>query len=107
MKFEKLLIFGFLLLMLSASWIPSSSALEDFPRKEIVTNKDINLSARPSNQSITCNWMGWKNSYPGAKCRRKGCVTRIEVLSMKCLEGVITEVRTDRVCQTCVEPPTR
>ena len=101
MEGKRFIFFCLTLLMITASWVPSSRAAEDLICKEIVASKDSISSERVSNQGIKCNWTGWRNSHPGIKCRPMHCSSRMMVISMNCSEGFLTEMRTKRICVAC------
>ena len=105
MEGKRVLIIYFMLLIVTASFAPSISAAEDFKIKKIAANEDYTSSECVSNQSIPCNWEGWKNSFPGVRCKRRLCNRYIQVLSMKCMAGFLAEVRVDRICAACQESP--
>ena len=105
MEGERLFIIFFILLFVIASFAPSGRAAEDFNSKKIAANEDNNSSEGVSNQSIPCNWEGWRNSFPEVRCTRWPCDRRIQVLKMKCRDGFLTEVRADRICVACQDSP--
>ena len=105
MEGKRLFIIYFMLLIVTASFAPSSGASEDFNSKKIAANEDNTSSECDSNQSIPCNWEGWRNSFPGVRCKRRPCDRTIEVLRMKCMDGFLTEVSVDRICVACQEAP--
>ena len=105
MEGKRLLIIYFMLLIVTASFAPSSRASEDFNGKKIAVNEDITNSECASNQSIPCNWEGWRDSFPEVRCTRWPCDRHIQVLRMKCMGGFLTEVRADRICAGCPESP--
>ena len=105
MEGQKLFIICFMLLIVTASVAPSSGASEDFNSRNIAANEDDTPSECVSNQSIPCNWEGWRNSFPGVRCKRRPCDRTIEVLRMKCMDGFLTEVSVDRICVACQEAP--
>jgi len=105
MEAKRLFIICFMLLSFTASFAPSSRASEDFNSKKIAANEDNTPSVCVSNQSIPCNWEGWRNSFPGVQCTRRPCDRTIEVLGMKCMDDFLTEVRIDRICVACQESP--
>ena len=105
MEAKRLFIFCFMLLIVIASFAPSSRASEALNSKKIAANEDNPSSECVSNQSIPCNWEGWRNSFPEVKCKRRPCNRRIQVLKMKCMDGFLTEVRVDRICVACQESP--
>ena len=105
MKGERLCIICFMLLIITASFAPLSRASEDFDSQKIAANEDNTSSEYVSNQSIPCNWEGWRHSFPGVKCTRWPCDRHIQVLRMKCMDGFLTEVRVDRICVACQESP--
>ena len=105
MEGQRLFIISFMLLIVAASFASSSRASEDFNSKNIATKEDNTSSGGVSSQSIPCNWEGWKNSFPEVRCTRRPCDRTIQVLRMKCLDGFLTEVRVDRICVACQEPP--
>lgn len=105
MEGKRTFIFCFVLLIVAASFAPSSRASEDLNSKKISENEDNTSSECVSNQSIPCNWEGWRNSFPEVRCTRWPCDRRIQVLGMKCMDGFLTEVRVDRICVACQESP--
>jgi len=105
MEGERLFIICFMLLIVTASFAPSSRASEDFNCKEITANEDNISSECVSNQNIPCNWEGWRNSFPEVRCKRRPCDRRIQVLSMKCMNGFLTEVKVEYICVTCQDSP--
>ena len=105
MEGKRLLIIWFMLLIVTAPFAPSSIASENFNSIKIAANEDNTSSECVSNQSISCNWEGWKNSFPEVRCTRRPCDRTIQVLKMKCLDGFLTEVRVNRICVACQEPP--
>ena len=105
MEGERLFIICFMLLIVTASVAPSSGASEDFNSRKIAANEDDTPSECVSNQSIPCNWEGWRNSFPGVRCTRRPCDRRIQVLSMKCMNGFLTEVKVEYICVTCQDSP--
>ena len=105
MEGERFFIICFILLIVIASFTPSSRAAEDCNSKKITANEDKTSSECVSNQSIPCNWEGWRNSFPEVRCTRRSCDRRIQVLKMNCMGGVLTEVRTDRICIACQDSP--
>jgi hypothetical protein len=102
---ERLFIICFILLIVIASSTPSSRAAEDFNSKKITANEDNTSSECVSNQSIPCNWEGWRDSFPGIRCTRRPCDRHIQVLKMECRDGFLTEVRADRICIACQDSP--
>lgn len=105
MEGQRLFIYCFILLIVAAFFASSSRASEDFNSKNIATNEDNTSSEGVSSQSIPCNWEGWRNSFPGVRCKRRPCDRTIEVLRMKCMDGFLTEVSVDRICVACQEAP--
>ena len=105
MEGERFFIICFILLIVIVSFTPSSRAAEDCNSKKIAANEDNTTSECVSNQSIPCNWEGWRDSYPGIRCTRRPCDRTIQVLSMKCMGGFLTEVRVDRICGACRKAP--
>ena len=105
MEGERLFIICFILLIVTASFAPSSRAAEDFNSKKIAANEDNTSSECVSNQSIPCNLEGWRNSFPEVRCTRRPCDRHIQVLRMKCMGGFLTEVRADRICTACQDSP--
>jgi hypothetical protein len=105
MEGKRLLIIWFMFLIVTAPFAPSSTASENFNSIKIAANEDNTSSECVSNQSISCNWEGWKNSFPEVRCTRRPCDRTIQVLRMKCLDGFLTEVRVNRICVACQEPP--
>jgi hypothetical protein len=105
MEGKRLLIIWFMLLIVTAPFAPSSTASENFNSIKIAANEDNTSSECVSNQSISCNWEGWKNSFPEVRCTIRPCDRSIQVLRMKCLDGFLTEVRVNRICVACQEPP--
>jgi hypothetical protein len=105
MEAKRLFIICFMLLIVTASFAPSSRASEDFISKKIAANEDNTLSECVSNQSIPCNWEGWRNSFPEVRCTIRPCDRTIQVLRIKCMDGFLTEVRVDRICVACQESP--
>jgi hypothetical protein len=102
---ERLFIICFILLIVIATFTPSSRAAEDFNSKKITANEDNTSSEGVSNQSIPCNWEGWRKSFPEVRCTRRPCDRHIQVLKMNCMGGVLTEVRADRICIACQDSP--
>ena len=105
MEGERLFIICFMLLIFTAPFAPSSRASENFNSINITANEDSTPSECVSNQSIPCNWEGWKNSFPEVRCTRRPCDHYIQVLRMKCMDGFLTEVSVDRICVACQESP--
>jgi len=105
MEGKRTFIFCFMLLIVIASFAPSSRASEDLNSKKISENEDNTSSECVSNQSIPCNWEGWRNSFPEVRCTRRPCDRTIQVLRMKCMDDFLTEVRVDRICAACQESP--
>lgn len=97
------IIWGMMLLMLTAYWVPAGGANQELPVKENVANKNGTSPERLSGQGIPCNWSGWKNSFPEVKCNYNRCDKRREVLMLKCMDGFVTEVKAARVCAGCIE----
>ena len=105
MEGERLFMICFVLLIVTASVAPSRSAAEDFTSNKIAAKEDITNSECVSNQSIPCNWEGWRDSFPGIRCTSRPCDRRIQVLKMKCVDGFLSEVRADRICVACQKSP--
>ena len=105
MESKRLLIICFILLMVTASFAPSSRASEDINRKKITANEDSTSAECVSNQTIPCNWEGWRNSYPEVRCTRWPCDRYIEVLKMKCMDGFLVEVKAVSICMACQDAP--
>jgi hypothetical protein len=105
MEGQKLFITCFMLLIVTASFAPSSGASEDFNGRKIAANENNTSSECVSNQGIPCNWEGWRNSFPGVRCTRRPCDRYIQVLRMKCMDGFLTEVSAGRICEACQEAP--
>ena len=103
MEGQKLFIICLMLLIVTAPFVPSSGASEDFNSRKIAANEDDTPSKCVSNQSIPCNWDGWRNSFPGVRCTRRPCDRYIQVLRMKCMGGFLTEVSVGRICVACQE----
>jgi hypothetical protein len=102
---QRLFIFGFILLIFTASFAPSSGASEDLNSKKIAVNEDNTSSECVSYQKIPCNWEGWRSSYPEVKCTRWPCDRYIEVLRMKCRDGFLSEVKAVSICIACQDAP--
>lgn len=105
MKGKRMFIICLMLLIVTACFALSSRASEDFNSKKIAANEDNPSSECVSNQSIPCNWEGWRNSFPEVRCTRRPCDRTIQVLRMKCMDDFLTEVRVDRICVACQESP--
>ena len=106
MESQRLLIFCLILLIGTASFAPSSVASDDLNSNKLAANEDSASSECVSDQKIPCNWEGWKSSLPEVKCTgRRPCNRTIEVLRMKCMDGVLTEVEAGNICTACEEPP--
>ncbi|MBT8369554.1 MAG: hypothetical protein KJO34_01240 [Deltaproteobacteria bacterium] len=105
MKGEKLFVICFMLLIFSASFASSSRADENLNSIKIAANEDNTSSECGSNQSIPCNWKGWKNSFAGVSCPRWPCDRYHQVLGMKCMDGFLSEVSVVKICMACQESP--
>jgi hypothetical protein len=105
MEGERLFIICFMLLIVTASFASSSRADEDFNSKKIATNEENTSSGGVSSQNIPCNWEGWRNSFPEVRCKRRPCDRSIQVLTMKCMNGFLKEVRVEKICIACQESP--
>ena len=104
MKRKKLFIICFTLSTIAASLAHVSRACENYGVQNIIAKKD-NVSSEPVlTQNIPCNWEGWQNSFPEAKCMGRSCSRQIQVLKMRCIDGVLTEVKAGRICVTCMQP---
>ena len=97
----KCILWGIMLLMVAAYWVPAIGAEQDLPSNTNIADKDSTSPPHVSNQGIPCNWSGWKNSFPEVKCRINRCDRYREVLIMKCSDGFITGVKAARVCAGC------
>jgi hypothetical protein len=89
------------LLLLTAGGVLADEETGDTPTREPRADKNATFSDQHSVRDIPCNWSGWKNSFPEVKCSYNRCERNREVLSMKCLDGFVTEVKTARVCAGC------
>ena len=105
MEGERLFRICVMLLIVTVSFAPSSRASEEFNSKKIAAHEDNTSSECASNPSIQCNWEGWRNSFPEVRCKRRPCDRRKQVLRMKCMDGLLTEVRVDRICVACQDSP--
>jgi hypothetical protein len=105
MKGKRLFILCFILLIVTACLTPSSMAFEDTNHQKIANKETNNSSKSVSSHRITCNWEGWKDSFPGVKCKRWPCERHIQVLRMKCMDGFISAVEAVRICKVCQESP--
>ena len=105
MKSERLLMILIVFLISVTLFASLSRASENFRSNKIAANEKSSSSKRVSNQSIPCNWEGWRNSFPGVRCTRRHCDRYIQILSMKCMNGFLVEVKVDKVCGACVESP--
>ena len=104
MKRERLFIICFMLLTITASLAQVSKACENYSVLNIIAKKD-NVSSEPvSVQKIPCNWEGWQNSFPEVRCGGRSCSRQIQVLKMRCIDGVLTEVKAGRICVACMKP---
>ena len=97
----RIIIGGIMLLMVAAYWVPASSAAQDSPSRQNVTDKDCTSPERVSGQGIPCNWSGWKKSIPEVKCDINRCSEYREILMLECSDGFITAVKAERVCAAC------
>ena len=97
----KYVLGGVILLTMAAYWVPAGQAIEYLAAKETVTDKKNSSPEGFSGQGIPCNWSGWKNSFPEVRCKYNRCARRREVLMIKCSDGFITEMKTNRVCAAC------
>ena len=105
MKRERLLMSLIVFLISVAFFANLSRASENLHSNKVAASEKNSSSERVSNQSIPCNWEGWRNSFPGVRCTRRHCDRYIQVLSMKCMNGSLAEVKIDKVCGACVESP--
>ena len=105
MEGKRLLIIFFILLIVSSSFASSSKVSEDLNSKKMAANEDNTSSECVSNQSIPCNWEGWRNSFAGVSCPRWPCDRYHQVLGMKCMDGFLSEVSVVRICTACQESP--
>lgn len=105
MEGERLFIICLMLLIIMGPFAPLSRASDDFNTKMIAAKEDNISSECVSNQSIPCNWEGWRNSFPEVRCTRWPCDRHIQVLRMKCMDGFLNEVSVERICVACQESP--
>ena len=101
MKNERLFIIYFMVLIITAFFAHLSIASENYSIKKVTAKKDCTSSEPVSNQKIPCDWEGLINSYPGVRCSKWSCDRYIQVLTMKCMDGFLTEVKIGRVCASC------
>ena len=103
MKKIRCIIWGVMFVMLTASWIMASVDTQVLGAQENVADKSSTSAEQPPGQGIPCNWNGWKNSFPEVKCGHNRCAKKREVLRIKCLQGLVTEVKAARICAGCIE----
>ena len=106
MEVERTFIIVSVLLIVTAAFASSSNVTDNLTNRRIATN-EYNISSEcGDDQSIPCNWEGWRHSYPEVRCpTRRSCDRYSQVLSMKCRGGVLSEARVERICTACQESP--
>ena len=101
MKTLKTLFLFVMFVMLFANWSLAGEGTRNSAATQSLAHNQASESDQRSVQFISCNWSGWKNSFPEVKCPYNRCQGKREVLSMKCLDGFVTEVKTAKVCAGC------
>jgi hypothetical protein len=101
LKTLKTLFLIVMFVMLTADWFLAGEGTRNSAATQSRARNQTNESDQRSVQLISCNWSGWKNSFPEVKCSYNRCERKREVLSMKCLDGFVTEVKTAKVCAGC------
>ena len=100
-----LIVLRFSLIIFTVLVAPIAMAMDETETRLMAANEVKTPLENPLNQTIPCNWEGWQDSYPGVKCARWQCDRYIQVLSMKCTSGLVTEVKVKRICAACQTPP--